>query len=316
MIVIRITLIFKFFYTVLYSSFHSIPHAFLKKFVDFFNFHNIHLFDVMPSQHPKVIRIKAKKAFTPTKIPGAKYVINQYIGCQHACSYCYAKFLCKRYNHGEWGTWVIVKENLPQLVKHEHPNGRVYMSSVSDPYQPLETKLKLTRKSLENLDKTTHISILTKSNLIVSDIDLLKLFPNLEAGLTINDYSGELKKVLEPFSPTNERRIEALKVLNEYHIKTYTFVSPIIPELTDVEQIVKQTKSFSDFFWFELLNLKVTDSDFKTWLKDSYPKSYQTLTNNYLLQQYVSKLKAEIKKLTVPTKGLVTHSPKFSVLTV
>ena len=88
----------------------------------------------------RLIKTKAKRAFTPTKIPGADYVINQYVGCQHACKYCYAKFMCKWHNYGKWGEWVVVKENLPELVKKESVRGKTYMSSVSDPYQPIEKK--------------------------------------------------------------------------------------------------------------------------------------------------------------------------------
>ena len=99
----------------------------------------------------KIIEIKAKRAFTPTRIPGADYVINQYIGCQHACKYCYAKFMCKWYNYGKWGRWIVVKENLPELVKNESVKEEVYMSSVSDPYQPVEKEIKLTRRVLENI---------------------------------------------------------------------------------------------------------------------------------------------------------------------
>ena len=112
----------------------------------------------------RIIKVNAKKAFTPTKIPGADYVLNQYIGCQHACLYCYAKFVCKWYKHGEWGSWVIVKQNFPELVKKEKErvNGKVYMSSVSDPYQPIEKDVELTRKILENMDKNVIIGNINK----------------------------------------------------------------------------------------------------------------------------------------------------------
>lgn len=82
--------------------------------------------------------LKTEKAFYPSKLPGADYVINQYIGCQHACKYCYAKFVSRWYNYGLWGKWVVVKENMPELVKDKFVEGIVYMSSISDAYQPIE----------------------------------------------------------------------------------------------------------------------------------------------------------------------------------
>ena len=81
----------------------------------------------------KVTKVKAKRDFTRTKIPGGDYVINQYVGCQHACRYCYAKFMCRWYNYGKWGSLVVVKENLPELVRRKSVERKVYMSSVSDP---------------------------------------------------------------------------------------------------------------------------------------------------------------------------------------
>jgi DNA repair photolyase len=114
---------------------------------------------------PRIIRIKAKRAFTPTKIPGADYVINQYVGCQNACRYCYAKFMGRFYPYGEWGRWVVVKENLPELVRRERIKGTVYMSSVSDPYQPIEKELLLTRRILQNMDKRTKFPLQPKGYL-------------------------------------------------------------------------------------------------------------------------------------------------------
>ncbi|HDD66126.1 MAG TPA: radical SAM protein, partial [Nitrososphaeria archaeon] len=101
----------------------------------------------------RVIRERAGRAFSPTRIPGARWVINQYVGCQHACRYCYAKFVRRRYDYGRWGSWVVVRENMPELVRGRYVAGKVYMSSVSDPYQPIERKLELTKRILESMNK-------------------------------------------------------------------------------------------------------------------------------------------------------------------
>jgi len=158
-------------------------------------------------------------------------------------------------NYGKWGSWVEVKMNAPELVKGKYVDGWVYMSSVSDPYQPIEKKLKLTREVLKNLDKRIKLFVLTKSDLVLRDIDIFKKFENIEVGLTINSFDSSLKKIFEPFSPTNEKRIRALKILKENKIKTYTFVSPIIPGLIDLKEIIKKTKDFTDFYWFEMINI-------------------------------------------------------------
>ncbi len=98
---------------------------------------------------PKIIKVQAKSIFSKTKIPGCDFVLNPYVGCEHACKYCYAKFMCRWKNHGRWGDWVEVKENAPELVRGKYVDGAVYMASVSDAYQPIEKKLMITRKVLK-----------------------------------------------------------------------------------------------------------------------------------------------------------------------
>jgi len=122
------------------------------------------------------------------------------------------------------------------------------MSSMSDPYQFLEKDLKLTRQVLENLDKNTHLSILTKSDLILRDLDLLKQFKNLEVGFTINNFEGKTKTLMEPFAPDYQARLEALKQIHKEGIKTYVFVSPIIPGLIDLKKVIDLTKKYADHY--------------------------------------------------------------------
>lgn len=261
----------------------------------------------------KIIKIKAKNAFTRTRIPGARWVINQYIGCQYACKYCYAKFMNKYYPYGEWGSWIVVKENLPDLVKGKYVEGLVYMSSVSDPYQSVEKVLKLTRKILENMDKWIRLSILTKSDLVLRDIDLFKQFRTIEVGLTINGFNGKLKKDVEPFSPMVKNRINALKELHNNGITSYAFISPIIPWLINIENLIEETRDFVDFYWFEFLNLKASGYWFKNWLKENYPKSYEIIDNEEKLKGFIDEVFKLIKKHKIKVKGVVSHYPKISL---
>ncbi len=262
----------------------------------------------------EIIKIKAKKAFTPTKIPGADYVINQYVGCEHACLYCYAKFMCKWYSYGKWGSWVVIKENIPELVKKENVKGEVYMSSVSDPYQSIENKLKLTRKVLKNMNKNIKLGILTKSDLVLRDIDVFKEFKDVEVGLTINGFDGILKKEIEPFSPSNEKRIEALKAFYENGVKNYAFISPIIPNLVDVGQLIKETKGFVSFYWFEFLNLRASGKEFREWLRQNYPESYDVISDKSKFEKYLKEIVSTIKKNNIRCKGICIHYPKLMVV--
>lgn len=261
----------------------------------------------------EIVKIRAKKAFTPTKLPGAKWVINPYIGCQHACKYCYAKFMCKWYNYGKWGSWVVVKENLPELVKREFVKGWVYMGSVSDVYQPIEKKIKLTQRVLKNMDKRIKLSILTKSDLVLRDVNLFKKFKRIEIGLTVNSWSGELKKEIEPFSPSMKKRIEALKRLREEEIVNYAFISPVIPSLTDLGKVIQETKSFVDFYWIEILNLKGSGSSFQRWIRDNYPSSFKILSEKEKLIKFVKDEMKKVKKEKIKIKGIYLHHPKLQV---
>jgi len=255
----------------------------------------------------QVIKTQAKEIFTKTKLPGSDWAINQYVGCEHNCSYCYAKFMSRWKKHGKWGSWVEVKINAPELVKNRLVDGWIFMSSVSDAYQPIEKKLKLTRKILENLDKRSQISILTKSNLVTRDIDLIKQFKKAEIGFTINSFKGKEKELFEPSSPTSEERIEALKKLHENGITTYAFVSPIVPGLIDIEDIIAKTKDCADYYWFEMMNLRGAGKEFIDLLKTKYPKSYKILQDKNLLNKYIEELKYVIKKSKIRTKGIEIH---------
>jgi DNA repair photolyase len=264
----------------------------------------------------KVIQVHAKRIFTKTKLPGCDWVINQYVGCQHACKYCYAKFVCKWKGHGEWGSWVEVKVNAPDLVKESRPKGYVYMSSVSDPYQPIEKRLELTRRVLENMNKGVRLAILSKSKLLLRDLDLFKRFETIEVGLTINGFEGRLKREIEPHSSSHEERVDALKRLKEEGIRNYAFVSPAIPGLVDVGSLIERTKSFVDTYWIEVLNLRGAGRGFVEWLSVRFPRSYEVLTKSWERRRFIQGIADVAKKAGVRVEGIVVHQPKFELLRI
>jgi len=257
----------------------------------------------------RLIKVKAKEIFTKTKLPGCDWVMNQYVGCQHACLYCYAKFISRWRpgSYGKWGTWVEAKINAPELVKGRYMEGFVYMSSISDPYQPIEKKLKLTRNILENLDKKTKLSIQTKSDLILRDINLFKKFKTIQVGLTINSFDGKVKKIFEPFSPSNGARIKALKTLKENGIETYTFVSPIIPGLINLEDVIRKTKAFTDSYWFEFINIRGAGKEFMNVLKKKFPKSYDVLIDKKKFSEFIKECRKIISSESIKIQGIVIH---------
>jgi DNA repair photolyase len=254
----------------------------------------------------RVIERKAKSLYTRSGIPGVDWTVNQYVGCAFACKYCYAKFLTRWKHYGMWGGWVEVKINAPELAR-KRVKGRVVMSTVSDPYQPIEAELKLTRRVLRYMDKRNELSILTKSPLVTRDIDLFKLFDRIEVGLTINGFTGREKALFEPLTPVHEARIDALKVLKEAGLRTYVFVSPIIPEITDVPAIVEDTRDFADYYFFEVLNLRAAGREFQRLLRQEYQESYAVLTDDEKFRKFLQELEGEIKGLGVKAEGIEAH---------
>lgn len=255
----------------------------------------------------KIFKTEAKEIYTKTKLPGSDYVINQYVGCGHSCTYCYARFISRWKGYGDWGSWIEAKINAPELVKGKYVPGWVFMSSISDAYQPMEKDLKLTRQVLENMDKNIKLSILTKSDLVLRDIDLLKQFKEVEVGFTLNSFKGKEKEFFEPNSPTFEQRIKALKTLKANGIKTYAFVSPIIPGLIDLDRVVNDAKEHADYFWFEVINMRGAGKEFGELLEKKYPGSFQIVKDKDLFNIFSEELKKSIRKYRVKIKGVEVH---------
>jgi DNA repair photolyase len=205
----------------------------------------------------KVREIFSKTILTKTAIPGLDYCLNPYVGCGHGCRYCYASFMKRFTGHLEpWGEFVDVKVNAPQLLirqlKRAKP-GVVSLSTVTDPYQPLEKSYQITRRCLEALlDHQFSVSILTRSPLCLRDIDLFKQFKNVEVGLSITTHDEGIKKIFEPHSPPIHSRIEALKSLHQEKIGTYAFIGPMLP--LDVKPLVSMLDGLVDEVLIDQLN--------------------------------------------------------------
>jgi DNA repair photolyase len=156
------------------------------------------------------------------------------VGCGHGCRYCYASFMRRFTGHMEpWGAFVDVKVNAPQLLRKQlkrKRRGSVSLSTVTDPYQPLERNYRLTRGCLEALvDHQFSVNILTRSPLCLRDIDLFKQFKDIEVGFSITTDDEGIKKIFEPHSPSIHSRVKALETLRKEKIRTYAFIGPMLP---------------------------------------------------------------------------------------
>jgi DNA repair photolyase len=182
----------------------------------------------------KVREIFSKTILTKTAISSFDYCINPYVGCGHGCRYCYASFMKRFTGHREpWGEFIDVKVNAPSLLRKQIKRtklGTVALSTVTDPYQPLERNYQLTRRCLEVLlENQFSVNILTRSPLCLRDIDLFKKFKKIEVGLSITTHDENIRKIFEPHSPSIRSRIQTLKTLRKENIGTYAFIGPTLP---------------------------------------------------------------------------------------
>ena len=188
----------------------------------------------------KIQALKAKSIVVPSNLPEVDYVINPYTGCQFGCIYCYATFMGRFVNEprSNWGNYVYVKANAVELAGDQlrkwgakRKESSILFSSVTDPYQGVEHKFRLTRGILEVLVESGYlgpVSILTKSPLVSRDVDLLNQL-NAEVGLTVTTTDDRLSRYLEVSAPLASRRLDTLEKLAQAGIRTYVFVGPLLP---------------------------------------------------------------------------------------
>jgi len=200
--------------------------------------------------------IQAKSIIGSTNVPSADYVINPYTGCQFACIYCFATFMGRFVgeSNNNWGNYVHVKTNAVELMQKDiqrlmkkNPHPRVVLSTVTDPYQGLEKKYRLTRGVLETFASFKYlgrVGILTKSPMVLDDLDILKKIKNVEVGLSISTFDDKLSRFMEVNAPLASVRINTLKALNEAGVKTYAFVGPLLPHMKYKPELLE--KLFSE----------------------------------------------------------------------
>jgi len=177
--------------------------------------------------------VQAKSALNRSGIVKGGWCLNPYGGCTHACRYCYAVFMKKFYREtAPWGEFVIVKENVLGLLDRELERRRpseVWLSSVTDCYQPIEARLRLTRGCVERLAaRGFEVSVLTKSPLVVRDLDVL-VPGKARVGITITTDRDEVARLFEERIAPPSKRIEALKALSDAGLETHAFVGPALP---------------------------------------------------------------------------------------
>ncbi len=188
----------------------------------------------------------------------------------------------KRYtNHKEeWGRFVDVKINAPTLLQREIKKkqaGKVWISGVCDPYQPLEKEYEVTRRCLEILSRQNWSAVIqTKSPLVLRDMDMLGRFEDVEVGLTITTADENIRKIFEPHSSSIKERIETLDKLHSAGLRTFAMIAPLLPK---AEGLVTLLGGKVNNVLIDRMNYHYAD-----WVYRKYGLEY-AMTSNFFAQK-------------------------------
>jgi len=247
----------------------------------------------------KISEIQTKSVLTKSNLPVGDYSVNPYVGCSHACRYCYASFMKRFTNHPEpWGEFLDVKY-WPEIRDAGKYRGKeLFFGSVTDPYLPEEERYRRTRILLEQLQGSgIRLSIQTKSDLVLRDLDLIRTFPNARVGFSINTLDESFKDDMDS-AVSIERRIAAMKQLHDAGIRTTCFISPIFPGITDVQAIIDRMREQCNLVWLENLNLRGSYKGvIMNYIREKHPDLaplYEEIYSNGS-RQYWEALDAEVR---------------------
>jgi len=224
-----------------------------------------------------------------------EYSVNPYQGCEHGCSYCYA-----RNAHFYWGfsagldfeTKLIVKPKAAELVRQEIGNKNwkvapIVLSGNTDCYQPIEKKYELTRKILALMLETLHpVSIITKNALILRDLDLISALSQndlIHVSLSITTLNEDLRRKLEPRTASVKSKLKALKILAENNVPVNVMTAPIIPGLnsSEIPELLKTVAGHgarSAAYTMVRLN-GALPAIFSNWIKEAFPLKAEKVLN-------------------------------------
>jgi DNA repair photolyase len=248
----------------------------------------------------RITEVQARSILTRQKFGSLAgyydFSLNPYAGCAFGCSYCYVpKFPNAEHEYTEWGTWVVVKTNAPQLIARDRTlvfGSRIFFSSATDPYQYLELKYRLSRQCLQELLRyqPARLTMHTRSHLILQDLELLKAFgPVLQVGVSITTDDDDIRRQFEPGAPSIARRLALVRTLREAGVEVYASVAPLLP--CNPDRLVRLLKPYVSRAWIDEMH---------------YP---EVNTRPYLLEKYVDFFQPRNYRSTIHRIASQLHIP-------
>jgi len=253
--------------------------------------------DLEPLPRTQFIKDSSRSIISWNDSPDLPYNagLNPYRGCEHGCTYCYARPYHEYlgFSSGlDFETKILVKEDAPMLLREELQSPRwvpqvIAMSGVTDPYQPIERRLALTRKCLQVLTEFRNpVAIVTKNHLVTRDIDYLSTLARYKAvavNLSMTTLDTQLARTLEPRTSSPAKRLEAIYKLTQSGIPVGVMVAPVIPGLTDHEVpalVAAAAEAGAKSAWHCVVRLPRAVGDlFTAWLETYYPLHKEKVLN-------------------------------------
>ena len=224
---------------------------------------------------------KRRPVLQPCTLPDRNYQVDPYIGCEHYCYYCYVLNQAET----DWRKEVLIYKDITSQLKSElagiEPQ-TIYMGWHTDPYQPCETECHQTRKVLELLlDKGFSVSILTKSDLVLRDMDLLASMKNARISVSVSFNDNDVRRLFEANTIDTEARILALRELKSAGVGTSALICPVIPYITDVKPLIDLLADHIEKIW--IYGLSILSTSDPNWRNV-----------DAILEQHFSELKVKI----------------------
>ena len=251
----------------------------------------------------KVSNCSFRPILKPCSLEGFNYQIDTYVGCEHYCYYCYALNGAET----DWSEEILMHRDIVEQLKQELekiPPQNIYFGYKTDPYQPCEAKLLQTRGVLKLLsEKGFSANILTKSNLVERDLDLLKEMPDASVGVSVAFNEEHVRQLFEAKTMDTELRINALQKIKQAGISTYALLCPVIPLVTDVEALLEKLVPLTDKIWiYRLSFLSATEQNWlstRDILQLNFPQWFKEIETIIFSKthKYWMKLREELESL-------------------
>jgi DNA repair photolyase len=204
----------------------------------------------------RVVEFPGRQLIEPSTLEYYGYTLTPYVGCQHRCLYCYAQNNAEVDWDNEVGVIPDFRLRLEEGLRDLKPQV-IYVAGDTDPYQPIEAEYECTRQVLEYLAKKGFsASILTKSDLVTRDFDILTTMPEASVGFSVAFNDEATRTGFEMNTKPTSERLKALREAKGAGLETYVLICPVMPHLTDTEALIEEVRAFADRIWVYSLSIE------------------------------------------------------------